>query len=500
MNNNVFNRWGGLVILVLLSVPLFYLGVYNGHTIGDDFAQYLNEALNIAQGHPVYQSGYIFNPKDVFYAPPNYPIGFPLLLTPVVWVYKLSFPPLYRFNSAIVCLLMVVAFQYFKRGRKWPHALLLTVVMGYCGAVLAAKQQLLSDLPCLFFVSLYFLLRTGARSSTLIKSGLLVLVSVMAMMVRAQAVLVPLSELGLAALCWLPLSKKGSGGLQLLKKESFKFPLLALLSIAIVYMLNNWVFRAPVQANQYYSGIWGTIAQRNLIDLLRVNFVELVRSEEAFFSFPSKNEFHVLINQYMATAGCILVVIGFVSGVRKRIKLEDVFFLANCLMILCYPLQDHRYFLPVLVVSYSYAAIGLHQVLVCSKSTKKSLVLGGLFFLIFLNGFGYYKELATTQPPGLLPRKEDEIAFEKLQKIVGANDIIVFNRPRFLTLFTDRKAVVYASRISPEENKKTFDSLGVRYYLVFGGMDAFSGRYLTQTQPPLDSSRLSNDFVLYRLR
>ncbi len=95
------------MVLLLVSLPLFFLNIHDVHLWGDDFAQYIREAQNIANGKPYYQSGYIFNPYNTVYAPAQYPPGFPLLLAPVVKIWGLSIRAMCYFNSVIaVCFLL----------------------------------------------------------------------------------------------------------------------------------------------------------------------------------------------------------------------------------------------------------------------------------------------------------------------------------------------------------------------------------------------------------
>ena len=69
--------------------------------MGDDYAQYIKEASNIAHGIPYYRSNYIFNPLNPDYAPPAYPPGFPLLLAPVVNVFGIAIRPMLYVISAL---------------------------------------------------------------------------------------------------------------------------------------------------------------------------------------------------------------------------------------------------------------------------------------------------------------------------------------------------------------------------------------------------------------
>ena len=123
-------------LLLLLSVPLFFLSISDEHSWGDDFAQYIKEALNIAQGKPFYTSGYIYNPYNPLYAPPQYPPGFPLLLAPVVRYFGVAIRPMLYFNSLLCAVLILTAYKFFKQRMGALKAVLLSLAVGYSNYII----------------------------------------------------------------------------------------------------------------------------------------------------------------------------------------------------------------------------------------------------------------------------------------------------------------------------------------------------------------------------
>ena len=70
-------------IFFTLFMPLLLINVKSSHDWGGDFAQYINQAKCIVEGKSQNETGYIFNEQNPFIGPPSYPVGFPMLLTPV---------------------------------------------------------------------------------------------------------------------------------------------------------------------------------------------------------------------------------------------------------------------------------------------------------------------------------------------------------------------------------------------------------------------------------
>src|ERR1700759_1926816 len=107
-NGSTINKYLPYLLLLLASVPLFFLNIHNAHSGGgDDYAQYIKEAQNIALGKPYYLSNYVFNPHNNCYSPPQYPPGFPLMLAPVVKLWGIAIQPMCYFNTVLLVCLML---------------------------------------------------------------------------------------------------------------------------------------------------------------------------------------------------------------------------------------------------------------------------------------------------------------------------------------------------------------------------------------------------------
>jgi hypothetical protein len=160
-------RLGFLVILLAVAI-LYVATLREGHRWGDDFAAYLTQARNIAEGRNYSETRYI---KDPSLGPPNYPPVTALLLAPV---YKLSGLRLTPFKLVEIALFLGFLGALFLLSRDYfpgPWSLLLLALVGFNPYYCFAKDDILSDIPFMFFVyaALYFSVRSrpaaaGARS------------------------------------------------------------------------------------------------------------------------------------------------------------------------------------------------------------------------------------------------------------------------------------------------------------------------------------------------
>lgn len=98
-------------ITLLLAVAAYIaigLATTTGHhPWGDDWAQYVMHAGNIASGKPYSDIGYVFNPDRPNVGPPNYPPGLPLLLSPFMALFGLDIRILK--SVCFICLVLGLA-------------------------------------------------------------------------------------------------------------------------------------------------------------------------------------------------------------------------------------------------------------------------------------------------------------------------------------------------------------------------------------------------------
>ena len=147
------NKYSSLsLILLLLSVPLFFINIHDVHGWGDDFSQYIREAQNIATGKPFYQSGYIFNKYNPVYAPPQYPPELSIAAgaccesdVGLVIHAHVLFQLIHRRMSA-VCFVRLLSVNR----QAWFPAICIAVLISYSGFMIGMKGNVLADTSCLF--------------------------------------------------------------------------------------------------------------------------------------------------------------------------------------------------------------------------------------------------------------------------------------------------------------------------------------------------------------
>src|SRR3989442_13564938 len=153
----------GGVCAVLVGV--FYLAtIRDGQDWPDDFSQYIQHALNIAEGTPYAGTGYSYSPYKPGIGPRTHPPGFPLLLAPVIKGFGLKLRPMKVLVIGLFVGALLVMVALFRGDLPPPYMAALVLVTGLNPFFWEFKDQVLSDIPFLFFVllSLYLFTRASA--------------------------------------------------------------------------------------------------------------------------------------------------------------------------------------------------------------------------------------------------------------------------------------------------------------------------------------------------
>src|SRR6185436_14386507 len=171
MQQRMLKKYLLLPLLAVLCIPLFFLNMRDNHDWGDDFAQYILQAKNIAEGKSQAATGFISDEKLPAISPKAYPSGFPLMLAGI-YAWKgnsiLAFSYLITTFLFLLCLVM---FIFFRRYFSGLASLLLVLIFAYNPWTLNAKAEILSDIPFSFFflgATLLYLNRTASVTMTLL--------------------------------------------------------------------------------------------------------------------------------------------------------------------------------------------------------------------------------------------------------------------------------------------------------------------------------------------
>lgn len=469
------NKW----IIFLFFVGIFggLIVIQDGHEWGDDFALYISQAHAILTGNADKLASYntwSMQHSDGVIGPYLYPPGYPYFLATYLRVIPFSWVGLKVFQW-IFYALGVFAFYSFLNKKEfqlnfWPIIFLIALVFLHPKYVQFA-DRLMSDLWFLttlftFFYYLYFGQSFGNFRYVLIGFSL-----ILTSITRVNGFL-------LIGSWWLYL---------LLEEIQWKNKLKNIgLTLPFVFVV-LWFKKID---GQYES---------NHIDLLNsITIQSIFQNCQLYLSDISTFAFSLLgilleIFRLNILLGLVLLFL-FIKGLtsmKQLILFAPIlsWIALNLLLILVWPIgQGTRYLLPILPFIYLIAMVGL-QHMIKSKLwlTRISVMLVIVIFIQFL---------ATVYFFGFVQSRNDIVGntqndmYRQIKLRVKDNEIIAFDKPRWLHLATDKKVVRKLT------TQSFFESEAI--YLLKKRVDIYSKREFNISDSRLDSVYGNKDFILYR--
>ena len=181
-----------LIIILLLSMVIGSSHLTRGHEWGDDFASYIMQAKSIVNGDmgdfiehnsiTIYQSSFQIGPVA-------YPWGYPLLLTPSYAIRGISpiglkLPGLFFFAGFLICFYLMIRMRLTR-----TESLLLVSLFAFNPLLVDFLDQILSDIPFLFFSTLALLLMANENKRSSWDYAVLGVVIAFAFFIRTVGIL-----------------------------------------------------------------------------------------------------------------------------------------------------------------------------------------------------------------------------------------------------------------------------------------------------------------------
>lgn len=478
-------RWQTLVFLMLLCLPLFFISVQDTQSWGDDFAQYITEAQNIAEGR-AYDAGlFLHNPLNSEYAPPSYPPGFPLLLAPVIYFFGVDIQAMLLLISALMVLLAVVLFYLYRSIFSERSAFFLALLSVYAASVLDLKWYVLSDLPLLFFSSLYLTLCRRTEPGLIANFFLAVLLA-FCCLIRSQAIVLAAAEI---LVLFTALIRH--------KKFLTKVAQRLIFFIAIYAGLFLTILKGGAGGSSFYLQLFDSTPGR-YVQLIKENTSYLFELLQSFLIFRTDNgylyRFEILIGTFFA----LVFLVALMRRLLRKPDLFSWFALMMCLLILILPVrQGLRYLLPLLPIFILFTADFIKQITKGMNLKLPRLFLPAICYLYFLCLLPKLKDKpydANWTPY----TAKDQAVFSWLKKNLDTSTTIVSTKPRALRLFTGLHTTIPAWMKPHPENTAFYHKHGIRHFLVRTDLDwDLIERYLRESEAITDTLRLADTYTLF---
>jgi 4-amino-4-deoxy-L-arabinose transferase-like glycosyltransferase len=419
-----------LIIILILGLLLGLAVLDRGHDWGDDFASYIMQAKSIWTGSTqefVEHNRFTIEESSIIIGPVAYPWGYPLLLVPAYAVKGLSalalkLPGLFLFLGFLVCLYLLTRNRLTR-----TESLLFVALFAFNPLLVNFHNQILSDIPFLFFSTFSLLLMVGENRRTPWNALLLGAVIAYSFFIRTQGILL-LASYGIVEFFHL---WKNRTDREEVKKTVRGF-LSVCASFGLLWIVYAWVFPGGGESyfEQYKDFQMGTVLGHT------TGYFRL------FSEFFGKTSSWV----YLYYALFIFFLIGMWIR-RKEEIIFIVFLIVWMVLLVTWPAwQGPRFIFPLLPIFLYFVFQGIK--IVVQKLPEKVQIWGQrvsiLFWCIiigiflFQSGVVAYENLKHDRSPSSAYDQYSMEIYEFIREQTPPQSVIVFFKPRVMRLFTDR--------------------------------------------------------------
>lgn len=476
-----------LFIALLAAIAVFYAATLRpGNDWGDDFALYIRHAHNIASGVPYQDTGYIYDAHYPYLSPRYYPPVFPLLLAPVTAVFGLDLTPM-RVEGILFFILFLIVFERsFRRRLAYPYRMLAVGILGFSPVFWSFKENVLSDIPFLFFT---YLALYGIQHAYEVENP-------------GKKKLLQAAEVGL--LVYLSYGTRTVGGvlipalfvLEVLRRKRLGwFPPAATFSFAVCAALQSALIPGSSgYADQLVFSL--TALLNNLLHTLFYLFAFLPRFGE--------HGTGLVLSIFSFILFLSVMLLGFLRRVKSGLGIYEVFGPLYFAVIVAWNAADQgpRLLFPIFPLMLVYL-LEVVQALApaLAKNRKWTAVLPTALTAIFFlaSGLVFYRGAEYDEMPAGPLTQDSTALFQYVRANTPQNATLVFFKPRALALYTDRRASACGARPKAAALASCFDQIGAEYVISAAAFDIYHYENLLAAQP--DRFQLvyqNNSFRMYR--
>ena len=424
-------KW--IVVIIIASFILGAATLTRGHEWGDDFASYIMQAESILNGTTrefvEHNSFTIFESSNQI-GPVAYPWGYPLLLTPIYAIegihpLALKLPGVFFFAGFLICLYLL-----FKNRLPQTESLLLVSLFAFNPMLIGFLDQILSDIPFLFFSTLALLLITNNKQNDL--HFVLIGVTIFfAFFIRTTGILLLGSLIALGF--FRIISKRAD---REFIRKSVRDLSISCITFGLLWLLSILIFPA---GGESYLAQYQNFNIRNTFGLIYGYF--------QVFSLFFGDTFIGQVLYYV-------VFVFFLIGVwvkRKEETLFIIFFSIWMLLLITWPFwQGPRFIFPLLPLFIYFAFQGMKFIL--EKPLENYTQIGRSIFYVFwliiigvflfVSGTHAYVNLRNNRAiNGPFDSYSREV-YEYIGQKTPSDSVIVFFKPRAMRLMTNHDTLM----------------------------------------------------------
>jgi hypothetical protein len=471
-----------LIIILLLSMVIGSSQLTRGHEWGDDFASYIMQAESILNGD---MQNFIEHNSATIYqssaqiGPVAYPWGYPLILTPFYAIKGISplalkLPGLLFFAGFLICFYLLMRTRL-----TWTESLLLVSLFAFNPMLIDFLDQILTDIPFLFFSTLALLLMINKREWNALDHAMLGGVIFLAFFIRTTGIILLLTLLAFQTIRFYWENPE--------RKTIFINLMVAILSFGLLAFVAYSIF--PSGQDSYFRQLRG------------FSYATFTRNISGYFALFPQFFGSSLAWLYIYYGLIPFFLLGAWTK-RNRDQPLIIFFAAYFLFMIIWPeWQGPRFIFPLLPIFIYFTFQGMKFAINKLTETYHQLGQGifyGFWFLIagiflFNSSMNAYVNLQNNRSINgpFDPYSMDVYNF--IKEKTPADSVIVFFKPRAMRLMTNHDTIMSTE----------CDYMSLGDYVVLsrkvGENQQIAPEEIDSCNLPLDEVLRNRRFIIYEI-
>jgi hypothetical protein len=441
----------GPLLAILFIVAIYVATVTPGHAfLMDDFAGYVMHAANLAEGHSYTDIRYVPNPETVGFAPAHgYPPVYPLILAPVYKIWGLNLRAM-KIVTVTCFGISLGALALLFEGTLPPWAISAAIlIVGFNIVFWEQRDYLLSEFPYLMFS--FCALLTAQKVYEVLD-------------VRQW-------RIGAALL------------LSLLLYATYGTRTIGIVLLPALVLADLWKFRRPSRFLILVLALTtGFILLQNMLMVSPKAYVNALHMSVAaaleHIIFYGKTLSYVWRNGVSKSAQIAFALLftafaamAFSKQFWNRKSVVEFYLLGYLAVLVIWSTEiGMRGLLPVLPL---YFAFGLEGFVSFSARLDRAGRTASAAFLLTVMGLTYlgaFRWSGRQQPLLNVRDPEARELFAYLKQNTAASDLLVFQKPRTLALYTNRETTMLAPDEPPAQSGRFFASTHARFLIQNSSM------------------------------
>lgn len=439
------NPYFSLLIIIVITAIVYCVSFRAGHNWGGDFSQYIVQAKGIAEGdiaNVVNRSNYRYDMSSRPVGPRLYPWGFPVLLSPVYYLFGLNIFAMKVYVSLFFFLSLVVIFLLFKDRLTNVQTLLLVSIFASNPYFYIFKDNVLSDIP-FFFFSLFtiFLIQQIVLNKRIfvnryVSYSLLGFFIFFSYYIRSQGVILAPTLL----ICQYIVNTNSLGKNFMLYLRLNKSEFIPYIVFLIFVVISGIIL--PVGSWSYLE----EFSDMSIGTIISNIYYYIILPSDFFGGFAiSKVAFGITIP---------FAVLGMIKNIKKD-YLYLIFAFFTIILYIFWPgRQGLRFLFPILPFYIYFLFVGLSKIsiieVIPAKYNPLNFNLIHIFCIAIILGScvgccyaSYYYSVFDKSCVMEGPYTNESIEmFNYISKSTSNDDVIIFFKPRVMTLYTDRRSIL----------------------------------------------------------